>query len=170
MWFKESVVWRFRKALESELWVESAFLNKLQVSESLRLSESANWLCGDSYTSCRLLLVFLSGGILSIVTHGFSLPSNIPPKILCFWDWVSHCSPGCPRTLRFLGWFQTRINPPASTCRVVELKVCHLAQHLKSFDCIPWIKVYWLYCDFSQYQRSFTVLPQELVPVSRAYS
>lgn len=47
MWFEESVVWRFREALESELWVESAFLNKLQVSES-RLSESANWLCGDS--------------------------------------------------------------------------------------------------------------------------
>lgn len=92
MWFEERVwslhvlVWKFRAALESKFWVESTFLNKLQVSADSPSLDDSNWLCGDSYISCRLSLVFLSGGILNIITHGFSLPSSLLPKILCVFE------------------------------------------------------------------------------------
>lgn len=95
----KNVVWResvgpSRAGLEvsgsswvRKFWVESTFLNKLQVSaDSPSLFGDSNWRCGDSYTSCRLSLVFLSGGILNIITHGFSLPSCILPKILCVFE------------------------------------------------------------------------------------
>lgn len=39
--------------------------------------------CVVTYTSCSLSLAFLIGAVLSIITHGFSVPSSIPRKILC---------------------------------------------------------------------------------------